>query len=151
MFHRVSPEKARNLQSSAADSLPSDTTAEEPLQRDDTAAESLPSHTTAEESLQSKSPAFLPLQDNHAAAEQTKANGASKTNGDSTSNRTSNTNGASISNGASYTVKSTTRTEFEAVFPSIVEDLIEHCKRYNSPDNAVNWFRTVRASCLFPC
>lgn len=119
MFHRVSPEKARNLQSSAP----------EPLQSDNTAEESLPSDHPAEESLQS----------NNTAAEEPKTNGASSSNG------------ASTSNGASNTVKPTTRAEFEAVFPSIVQDLTEHCKRYNSPENAVNWFRTVRKDCQFPC
>lgn len=41
-------------------------------------------------------------------------------------------------------VKPTTRPEFEAVFPSLVQDLTEHCKQYNSPENALKWFQDVR-------
>ena len=35
------------------------------------------------------------------------------------------------------------RKEFEAVFPKLVEDVTEHVKQYNIPDNALEWFRTV--------
>ncbi|KAI9889994.1 MAG: Farnesyl pyrophosphate synthetase [Vezdaea aestivalis] len=35
----------------------------------------------------------------------------------------------------------TTRAEFEAVFPKLVEELIEHVKQYNLPENALAWFR----------
>ena len=98
MFRRVSPEKARSLQSSASEFSQSNNT------------------DSAE----------------------------TETNGTSEPHVASETNGASTSNAASNSVKTTTRTEFEAVFPSIVQDLIQHCKRYNSPENAVNWFKTVR-------
>ncbi|KAL8831252.1 MAG: hypothetical protein Q9191_000972 [Dirinaria sp. TL-2023a] len=39
------------------------------------------------------------------------------------------------------TAKTTTRAEFEAVFPSLVDDLIQNCKQYNVPDNALQWYR----------
>ncbi|RMJ21638.1 farnesyl pyrophosphate synthetase [Aspergillus sp. HF37] len=34
----------------------------------------------------------------------------------------------------------TDRTAFEAIFPSLVEDLLNHAKKYNLPDNALQWF-----------
>jgi hypothetical protein len=37
----------------------------------------------------------------------------------------------------------TDRTAFEAVFPSLVEDLLNHAKKYNLPDNALQWFEKV--------
>lgn len=37
----------------------------------------------------------------------------------------------------------TNRADFEAVFPSLVEDLLNHAKKYNLPDNALQWFEKV--------
>ena len=48
-----------------------------------------------------------------------------------------------IANGSNGSVRPTTRAEFEAVFPSLVEDLAQHCKQYNSPENALKWFQDV--------
>lgn len=39
--------------------------------------------------------------------------------------------------------RGTSRAEFEAVFPTLVEDLVHHCKQYNMPDNALQWFENV--------
>ena len=41
----------------------------------------------------------------------------------------------------------TTRKEFETVFPSLVDDLVHHCKQYNMPEDALNWYRDVSQSC----
>lgn len=38
------------------------------------------------------------------------------------------------------------RADFEAVFPSLVEDLKEAAKKYNVPDNALQWFEKVSCS-----
>lgn len=35
------------------------------------------------------------------------------------------------------------RKEFEAIFPGLVEDVIDHVKQYNMPKNAIEWFQTV--------
>lgn len=35
----------------------------------------------------------------------------------------------------------TTLKEFESVFPQLVEDLTEHCRHYNLPKNALDWYR----------
>ncbi|KAJ5908644.1 hypothetical protein N7495_001326 [Penicillium taxi] len=35
---------------------------------------------------------------------------------------------------------STKREDFEAIFPSLVQDILGHAKRYNLPDNALEWF-----------
>ena len=48
-----------------------------------------------------------------------------------------------MANDSNGSVRPTTRTEFEAVFPSLVEDLTQHCKQYNPPENALNWFQHV--------
>lgn len=37
----------------------------------------------------------------------------------------------------------TNRAAFEAVFPSLVEDLLNHAKKYNLPGNALEWFEKV--------
>lgn len=42
---------------------------------------------------------------------------------------------------------STDRKAFEAVFPSLAEDLLAHARKYNLPGNAMEWFEKV---CLFP-
>ncbi|EAW14859.1 bifunctional (2E,6E)-farnesyl diphosphate synthase/dimethylallyltranstransferase [Aspergillus clavatus NRRL 1] len=34
----------------------------------------------------------------------------------------------------------TSRAAFEAVFPSLAEDLLEHARKYNLPENAMKWF-----------
>lgn len=36
-----------------------------------------------------------------------------------------------------------TLKDFETVFPRLVDDLKEHCKKYNLPDQALNWFEKV--------
>lgn len=38
-----------------------------------------------------------------------------------------------------------TLKEFESVFPQLVEDVLAHSKQYNLPDNALQWFKNVRA------
>ena len=38
----------------------------------------------------------------------------------------------------------TTLKEFETVFPTLVEDMKEHCKKYKLPDQALTWFEKVR-------
>jgi farnesyl diphosphate synthase len=38
----------------------------------------------------------------------------------------------------------TTLKEFEAVFPTLVKDMKEHCQKYKLPDQALNWFEQVR-------
>ena len=38
---------------------------------------------------------------------------------------------------------STKRADFEAVFPSLAQDILAHAKRYNLPDNALKWFEKV--------
>ena len=45
----------------------------------------------------------------------------------------------------------TTRKDFEAVFPSLVDDLVEHCKQYNMPDNALKWYEQVSCSYILAC
>ena len=40
----------------------------------------------------------------------------------------------------------TTLKEFETVFPTLVEDLKEHCKKYKLPEQALSWFEQVRIS-----
>lgn len=37
----------------------------------------------------------------------------------------------------------TSRESFESVFPSLVQDLLAHAKKYNLPENAVQWFEKV--------
>jgi hypothetical protein len=37
----------------------------------------------------------------------------------------------------------TSRAAFEAVFPSLAADLLEHAKKYNLPENALKWFEQV--------
>ena len=48
-----------------------------------------------------------------------------------------------MSNLTNGPVKPTTRAEFESVFPSLIDDLGQHCKQYNSPQNALQWFQDV--------
>ena len=38
---------------------------------------------------------------------------------------------------------STKRADFEAVFPSLAQDILAHAKRYNLPDNALKWLEKV--------
>jgi hypothetical protein len=38
----------------------------------------------------------------------------------------------------------TKRADFEAVFPGLAKDILEHAKRYNLPANALEWFEKVR-------
>lgn len=37
----------------------------------------------------------------------------------------------------------TSRAAFEAVLPTLAEDLLAHAKKYNLPENAVKWFEQV--------
>ncbi|KAI9933094.1 hypothetical protein ASPWEDRAFT_52949 [Aspergillus wentii DTO 134E9] len=37
----------------------------------------------------------------------------------------------------------TQRADFEAVFPSLAQDLLDHAKKYNLPDNALEWFNNA--------
>jgi farnesyl diphosphate synthase len=37
----------------------------------------------------------------------------------------------------------TARADFEKVFPSLVEDLLDEARRCNLPDNAMKWFEKV--------
>ncbi len=37
-----------------------------------------------------------------------------------------------------------TLKKFEEVFPQLVQDLIEHCKQYGLPQNALEWFEQVK-------
>jgi hypothetical protein len=39
----------------------------------------------------------------------------------------------------------TSRKDFEAVFPSLVEDLSEAAKQYNIPKPALQWFQRVHS------
>ncbi len=40
--------------------------------------------------------------------------------------------------------KTTTLKEFESVFPKLVEDLLNHAKSYNLPEDFVQWYKAVR-------
>lgn len=50
----------------------------------------------------------------------------------------------------------TKREDFEAVFPSLVQDLTDHAKHYGVPTEALEWYKKVGLSasaeedCLFP-
>ncbi len=44
-----------------------------------------------------------------------------------------------------------TLREFEAVFPSLVEDLSQHAQSYKLPENALKWFQDVRSPCSLTC
>ena len=37
----------------------------------------------------------------------------------------------------------TTLKEFEAVFPTLVQDMKEHCQSYKLPEQALTWFEQV--------
>lgn len=41
----------------------------------------------------------------------------------------------------------TTLKEFEAVFPSLVEDLTQHAKSFGLPEKELNWFQEVCELC----
>lgn len=38
----------------------------------------------------------------------------------------------------------TKRADFEAVWPSLAQDILAHAKKYNLPQNALEWFEKVR-------
>lgn len=38
---------------------------------------------------------------------------------------------------------STNRADFEAIFPSLAQDILAHAKRYNLPGNALEWLEKV--------
>lgn len=44
-----------------------------------------------------------------------------------------------------------TRKEFEAVFPRLVQDMKDHCKMYNLPDQSLKWFENVRNRAIQKC
>jgi farnesyl diphosphate synthase len=38
---------------------------------------------------------------------------------------------------------SSPRAAFEAVFPSLAQDILDHAKKYNLPQNALEWLEKV--------
>jgi farnesyl diphosphate synthase len=44
--------------------------------------------------------------------------------------------------------QTTKRADFEAIFPSLAQDILAHAKRYNLPANALEWFENVSATFL---
>jgi farnesyl diphosphate synthase len=40
--------------------------------------------------------------------------------------------------------KTTTLREFESIFPKLVEDILEFAKKYNLPEDFVDWYKRVR-------
>ena len=40
----------------------------------------------------------------------------------------------------------TKRADFEAIWPSLAQDILAHAKRYNLPANALEWFEKVSPS-----
>lgn len=45
---------------------------------------------------------------------------------------------------SSFIMASTTkRADFEAIFPSLTQDILAHAKKYNLPANALEWFEKV--------
>jgi farnesyl diphosphate synthase len=44
--------------------------------------------------------------------------------------------------------QTTKRADFEAIFPSLAQDILAHAKRYNLPANALEWFENVSAPFL---
>lgn len=42
-----------------------------------------------------------------------------------------------------FNMTSTKRADFEAIFPALAQDILSHAKRYNLPDNALEWFEKV--------
>lgn len=40
--------------------------------------------------------------------------------------------------------KTTTLREFESIFPKLVEDILEFTKKYNLPEDFVDWYKRVR-------
>lgn len=45
----------------------------------------------------------------------------------------------------------TARADFENVFPSLVEDLLGEAKKFNLPDNALQWFQRVPIQSPLDC
>jgi len=45
----------------------------------------------------------------------------------------------------------TTRADFEQVFPSLVEDLLGEAKKFNLPDNALQWLQRASQSVRPEC
>lgn len=43
----------------------------------------------------------------------------------------------------------TTLKDFEAVFPKLEADLLEHAQKYNLPKAELEWFKTVRHPFLY--
>ena len=44
--------------------------------------------------------------------------------------------------------QTTKRADFEAIFPSLAQDILAHAKRYNLPADALEWFENVSAPIL---
>lgn len=44
----------------------------------------------------------------------------------------------------------TTLEEFEAVFPKLEEDLVEHALKYNLPKEQLEWYKTVSVAPSLP-
>jgi len=42
-----------------------------------------------------------------------------------------------------HIMTSTKRADFEAIFPSLAQDILAHAKRYNLPQNALEWLEKV--------
>lgn len=47
-----------------------------------------------------------------------------------------------------FTMTSTKRADFEAIFPSLAQDILAHAKRYNLPQNALEWLEKVGSSII---
>jgi farnesyl diphosphate synthase len=43
--------------------------------------------------------------------------------------------------------QTTTLKEFEAVFPKLVEDILDFTKQYNLPEEFVTWYKKVSTAC----
>ena len=44
----------------------------------------------------------------------------------------------------------TSLKDFETVFPQLVEDMKDNCKRYNLPNQALTWFEKVHTPSTSP-
>lgn len=45
----------------------------------------------------------------------------------------------------------TTLQEFEAVFPKLEADLVEHAESYKLPQKQIDWYKAVGAPATSPC
>lgn len=46
------------------------------------------------------------------------------------------------------TFQKTTLAEFEAVFPKLEADILEHAQKYKLPQAELEWFKTVSPDCI---